>query len=98
MAGTGGGSPSAIPTMPDRAGVALDATLTCADRIRAYPWDRTPLGPLERWDPVLRATVEIMLASPVPMVLACGDAFTLIYNDAYADVIDRKRRLNSSHT
>src|SRR3954451_20559618 len=70
MAGTGGVSPSAVPTVPGPEAVALEATLACAARIRAYSWDRTPLRPLDGWDPALRAPVAIMLASQVLMALA----------------------------
>ena len=39
---------------------------------------------------MVRATVEVLLASPVPMALAYGDDYVLIYNDAYADVLGPK--------
>jgi serine phosphatase RsbU (regulator of sigma subunit)/anti-sigma regulatory factor (Ser/Thr protein kinase) len=82
MAGTG-----AMPTLPHQAGGTLDATLGCAELVRAYPWAKTSLGGIDRWDAVVRATVDVILNSPIPMALAYGDEFTLIYNDAYADVI-----------
>src|SRR5919107_220122 len=82
MVGTGGAGPSAMSTLPRDAGVP-----DCAALIRAYPWDRTPLGPIGGWDPAVRATVELILAAPVPMALAYGDEYVLIYNDAYGDVI-----------
>ena len=44
-------------------------------------------GPEDGWDPAVRAAVELMLASPVPMALTYGDDIVLVYNDAYADVI-----------
>ena len=71
-----------MSTVPNRAGVVLNATLGCAELVRAYPWDGTPLGAMDGWDPVVRATVEVVLASPVPMALGYGDEYTLIYNDA----------------
>ncbi|AGZ44536.1 putative magnesium/manganese-dependent protein phosphatase with GAF domain [Actinoplanes friuliensis DSM 7358] len=36
---------------------------------------------------MVRATVEVLLASPVPMALAYGDDHVLVYNDAYAEVL-----------
>jgi serine phosphatase RsbU (regulator of sigma subunit)/anti-sigma regulatory factor (Ser/Thr protein kinase) len=87
MADTEGVSPSAMPTSLPAAGVALDATSDWPVRVRAYRWSDTPIGAIDGWDPVIRATVEVILASPVPMALAYGDECTLIYNDAYADVI-----------
>jgi serine phosphatase RsbU (regulator of sigma subunit)/anti-sigma regulatory factor (Ser/Thr protein kinase) len=59
----------------------------CAALVRAYPWEKTPLGPLDGWDPLIRATVEVVLASPVPMAFAYGEEFVLVYNDAYAEVL-----------
>src|SRR4051794_36769292 len=90
MAGMGGVSPSAMPTLPTGADVAVGATPDWPAAVRAHPWAQTPLGPLEDWDPLIRATVEIVLESPVPMALAYGDDFRLIYNGAYADVIGGK--------
>jgi serine phosphatase RsbU (regulator of sigma subunit)/anti-sigma regulatory factor (Ser/Thr protein kinase) len=81
MAGTGG-----MSTLPEHAHAPLD----CMARVRAYPWETTPLGPMDRWDPRVRATVDLVLASPVPMALAYGDEFTLVYNDAYAEIIGAK--------
>ncbi|MGX6601083.1 SpoIIE family protein phosphatase [Micromonosporaceae bacterium Da 78-11] len=52
-----------------------------------FDWAGTPLGPRAGWDPAVRATVELLLDSPMPMALSFGDDFTLIYNDAYADLI-----------
>jgi serine phosphatase RsbU (regulator of sigma subunit)/anti-sigma regulatory factor (Ser/Thr protein kinase) len=82
MVGTGGMSPSGMSTLPGDA-VAPD----CAALIRAYPWHRTSLGPMDGWDPAVRVTVDLILAAPVPMALTYGDDYVLVYNDAYADVI-----------
>ena len=48
------------------------------------------MGPVAHWDPVVRATVDVLLDSPVPMALAYGDEYLLIYNDAYAAVLGGK--------
>ena len=87
MAGTGGATPSARTALPSQAGVAADATPGCAELVHDLAWERTPMGPMDAWDPMVRATVEVVVASPVPMALVHGDEFTLIYNDAYADVL-----------
>src|SRR3954447_24496557 len=86
MAGTGGVSPSAMPTLPPQAAVGSGAP-SCADLVAALDWSRTTLGPRDRWDPAVRATVDLLLASALPMALTHGDDFVLIYNDAYADLI-----------
>ncbi|MDY7086474.1 MAG: SpoIIE family protein phosphatase [Actinomycetota bacterium] len=86
MAGTGGGvSPSVIPALPSQ--TPSPGRPGCAELVQGYDWDATALGPRERWDPAVTATVELVLASPMPMAYAHGDGFLLIYNDAYADLI-----------
>src|SRR5215207_334614 len=81
MVGMGG-----VSTLPEHAWAPLD----CTALVRTFPWEKTPLGPMDRWDPLVRATVDIVLASPVPMAFAYGDDYTLVYNDAYAEVIGAK--------
>ena len=53
-------------------------------------WTDTPLGPQERWDPALRAIVDLVLSAPIAMALAYGDELALIYNDGFADLIGAK--------
>ncbi|WP_060844022.1 ATP-binding protein [Pseudomonas sp. St29] len=55
-----------------------------AERIRAFDWSVTSLGSLRNWSHSLRSTVQLMLGSPVPMVMLCGPLGYMIYNDAYA--------------
>ncbi|GAA0574378.1 hypothetical protein GCM10010172_68760 [Paractinoplanes ferrugineus] len=87
MAGTGGVRPSHSPTLPSQLGATFPARPAAAEIVRDLPWDDTPLGPRERWDPVVTATVDLVLSSPMPMAFSFGDSFVLIYNDAYADLI-----------
>ncbi|WP_434601184.1 PAS domain-containing protein [Pseudomonas sp. Z4-7] len=56
-----------------------------ARRIRAYDWSRTDLGAIEHWSASLRSAVQLMLASPLPMVMLWGRQGFMIYNDAYAE-------------
>ncbi|MDB6443891.1 MULTISPECIES: ATP-binding protein [Pseudomonas] len=56
-----------------------------ARRIRAFDWSRTELGPIEQWSASLRSAVQILLASPLPMVMLWGRQGFMIYNDAYAE-------------
>jgi anti-sigma regulatory factor (Ser/Thr protein kinase) len=81
MAGTGGVSPSALPLRID--GVPPG----CVDLVHGIDWARTPLGARRDWDPAVAATVELLLASPMPMALAWGDRHVLVYNDAYAELL-----------
>lgn len=55
-----------------------------AERILAYDWSRTDLGPLGTWSPSLRSAAQFLLASPVPLVMLWGRAGNMIYNDAYS--------------
>ena len=55
-----------------------------AQRIRAFDWSTTDLGPIDHWSTSLACTVQMMLASPVPMVMLWGRAGYMIYNDSYS--------------
>jgi len=76
-----------MPALPAQAGAAQPGFPCCADLVAAHDWAATPLGPRDRWDPAVSATVELMLSSPMPMAFSSGPGFLLIYNDAYADLI-----------
>lgn len=56
-----------------------------AERIRAFDWSPTELGALAEWPVSLCNTVQLMLASPLPMVMLWGHAGYMIYNDAYSE-------------
>ncbi|MDF3200427.1 ATP-binding protein [Pseudomonas sp. 1912-s] len=55
-----------------------------AQRIRAFDWSGTDLGPLDHWPCSLVSAVQMMLASPMPMVMLWGQAGYMIYNDSYS--------------
>jgi PAS domain S-box-containing protein len=55
-----------------------------ARRISDFNWAATGLGAIENWPRSLTATVQLLLASPVPLVLLWGKPGYMIYNDAYA--------------
>lgn len=55
-----------------------------AGRIRAFDWSMTELGTLDAWPRSLRSAVQLMLASPLPMVMLWGRLGYMIYNDAYS--------------
>jgi len=52
------------------------------ERMRAFDWSTTALGPLEQWPQSLRICVRIMLGSGYPMAIGWGPDYTLLYNDA----------------
>ncbi|MBQ1017155.1 SpoIIE family protein phosphatase [Micromonospora sp. D93] len=58
--------------------------------VRAHDWAETPLGPADGWDVTMRAVVELILASPMPMALAYGDDLVLLYNAGYAELLGTK--------
>lgn len=55
-----------------------------AERVAAFDWASTPLGPIESWPGRLTGVVELALASPMVAAVACGPERLLIYNDAAA--------------
>jgi signal transduction histidine kinase len=54
-----------------------------AERIAAFDWSVTALGPIEQWSISLQTSVRFMLASPLPLVMLWGQPGSMIYNDAY---------------
>ncbi|WP_229069860.1 ATP-binding SpoIIE family protein phosphatase [Actinoplanes sp. DH11] len=85
--GSGGVRPAAISTLPVQGVGAQHTGRGCAALVHAQDWSGTSLGPITGWDPAVRAAVELMLASPVPMMLTFGSECLVLYNDAYADVL-----------
>ncbi|MEV0325214.1 SpoIIE family protein phosphatase [Micromonospora echinospora] len=74
-----------VPTSP--APIPRAASVGTAALVLGHPWSGTPLGPIEQWDPAVRAVVDLVLASPVPMALTLGTEFRLLYNDGYAELV-----------
>ncbi|HEU4675548.1 MAG TPA: SpoIIE family protein phosphatase [Motilibacteraceae bacterium] len=66
------------------------APSTTAELFEATDWAATALGRRERWVPELSAVVRTVLSAPLPAALVLGPDFTLVYNDAYAQVIGAK--------
>jgi len=52
------------------------------ERMRAFDWSMTALGPVEQWPQSLRICVRIMLGSGYPIAICWGPDYTLLYNDA----------------
>ena len=55
-----------------------------SELIRTFNWSKTCLGPITDWQQSLRSSVNIILHSPVPMVMLWGTDGIMIYNDAYS--------------
>ena len=52
--------------------------------IRDFNWSNTGLGPISAWSPALRTATNIVLQSPLPLVMLWGPDGIMIYNDAYS--------------
>jgi len=52
--------------------------------IRGFDWSATSLGPISTWPPCLRTATDIVLQSPLPLVMLWGPDGVMIYNDAYS--------------
>jgi CheY-like chemotaxis protein len=50
----------------------------------SFDWQATALGPHDAWPAPLRLCIDIMMNTPLPMLLAWGDAPVVVINDAYA--------------
>ena len=57
---------------------------------RAFDWSATALGAVEWWPQSLRTAVQIVLGSPLPMLLVWWPDLNAIYNDGYRDIIGSK--------
>ncbi|GGB85584.1 hybrid sensor histidine kinase/response regulator [Pseudoduganella buxea] len=71
---------SGLDTYRPRGGGAV------GELVRAFDWRATALGAPDGWTPALRTTVDIVLNSPVAMVLMWGLDHVMIYNDGYAEI------------
>jgi PAS domain S-box-containing protein len=58
--------------------------------IRAHAWERTALRAPEFWPASLRTLVSVLLGSNQPMFVVWGPERTLIYNDAYGEILASK--------
>jgi PAS domain S-box-containing protein len=58
--------------------------------IRAHNWSGTPLGSPSGWSMPLRTLVDVLLGSAQPMFLVWGADRTLLYNDAYSEILGNK--------
>ncbi len=52
--------------------------------IASHGWAASSLGPIEGWPGCLRTVTELLLRSPVPLVLLWGEEGVMLYNDAYS--------------
>jgi hypothetical protein len=55
--------------------------------VQEFDWAATQLGPMQRWSPSLKWSVELVLASGFPMSVRWGPDLIMIYNDAYGALL-----------
>jgi signal transduction histidine kinase/DNA-binding response OmpR family regulator len=60
----------------------LDRGGEMGGRIAAMDWSATPLGPMARWPPSMRAALRLVVESAQPMWLFWGPDLRSLYNDA----------------
>jgi PAS domain S-box-containing protein len=58
-----------------------------SDRIRAFDWSSSPLGPRSEWPASLRQAVSLCLLSRFQLAIYWGPQLVLLYNDAERDVL-----------
>ena len=51
---------------------------------------RSPLGKISGWPQSLRTCAQVVLSSPVPMLLLWGEQLTQVYNDSFAALAGHK--------
>ncbi len=78
------------PVITARMNALITGNSEMADRIRAYNWSKTPLGPIEGWSETLLATVNLMLHSPFPTILSWREEMVFLYNDAAISTLTAK--------
>lgn len=67
------------------------------ERMRAFDWARSPLGPPESWPQALKTATGILLSSKFPMFLAWGPDLRFLYNDPYAEILGGKHPAALGH-
>lgn len=65
-------------------------TDTMTSLVARHDWSASGIGPQAQWSPVLRATVDLVLAHGFPMVLLWGRDLIQVYNDGYRVILEDK--------
>jgi PAS domain-containing protein len=58
-----------------------------ARALLAFPWETTPIGPVDSWPDQLRLLVQVILSSEFPMMIVWGRDYTQLYNDAFRPIL-----------
>ena len=58
------------------------------ERMRAFDWSSSPVGPAAEWTASLKTAVSICISSRYPIVIWWGHpAYTMFYNDGYIPIL-----------
>ena len=68
----------------------LIGTGEMAERVRAFSWKSTAIGPISEWTETLLGAVNIMLSASHPILLLCGPELILVYNDAFSPILTNR--------
>jgi len=60
------------------------------ERMRAYDWGATTLGPAAGWPESLKVLVGVMLGSAQPMFICWGPQRIMLYNDGYVPMLGQR--------
>ncbi len=92
--GEGAVGMSSVPTPPQSAADASPAFPIgggdMAALVRGHDWSRTPVGAIAAWPHSLRTIVDLVLNSPLAMIVLWGPQLVQIYNDAYRSLMGDK--------
>jgi PAS domain S-box-containing protein len=58
--------------------------------LRAFDWTSSPLGPPSGWPQPLKTLMSVILGSNQPMFVVWGAEGTLLYNEAYSEILASK--------
>jgi signal transduction histidine kinase len=58
-----------------------------AERVRAFNWESTAIGPVSEWTETLLGAVNMMLSASHPVLLLSGPELILLYNDAFRPIL-----------
>ena len=58
-----------------------------AERVRAFNWESTAVGPVSEWTETLLGAVNMMLSASHLILLLCGPELVLLYNDAFRPIL-----------
>jgi PAS domain S-box-containing protein len=76
-----------IPPEMNSKATFLEGGGKMGELIRAYDWEKTPLGSPENWPQSLKTCVRIMLTSRQPIWIGWGKDLIKLYNDPYKAIV-----------